>query len=186
MPSGQAHVCVYQFVSPDHNPFHPPSSSLPPSLTDRPEEAEASYRRALSIKSDHINANTNMAHLCRLQGRWAESRRHYQVVLTRRPESPQVLYYLGLVAEKLGEPEDLKVIICPRVHLCVCLSVCTGHVSTLSVCPSVSVFTNVLCVCLVSVAARTSCLFVFLFVCTDACCWNKILFFGQLSPYTIL
>jgi len=75
-------------------------------------EAEECYRKALSIKADHINANINMGHLCRLQGRWLEAESHYQTALQRRPENIVVRYYLGTVLEARGEPDNIMVSIC--------------------------------------------------------------------------
>ena len=77
--------------------------------TDRPAEAESCYRKALSIKSDHINANINMGHLCRLQGRWVEAVQYYETALQRRPKNIVVRYQLGVVEEKIGGPENLQV-----------------------------------------------------------------------------
>lgn len=80
----------------------------------RPSEAENCYRKALSIKGNHINANINMGHLCRLQQRWTEARDHYLVALSRRSENPTVLYSLGVVMGKMGSPSD--VMVRPREH----------------------------------------------------------------------
>lgn len=77
--------------------------------TDRPKEAEDCYRRALSIKEDHINANTNMGHLCRIQERWEEAVIHYSTVLRRRPKNPLLHYYLGFVYEQLSSAENRQV-----------------------------------------------------------------------------
>ena len=76
---------------------------------ERPEGAERCYRRALSIKPDHINANTNMGHLCRLQHRWGEASRYYRVALSRRPDNPTLLYNLGVVLERIGHPSNVTV-----------------------------------------------------------------------------
>lgn len=78
-------------------------------MIGRPQEAESCYRKALSIKSDHINANTNMGHLCRLQERWGEAVKHYRTALVRRPDNPVLLLYLGLVLGKLGSPPEIMV-----------------------------------------------------------------------------
>jgi tetratricopeptide (TPR) repeat protein len=78
-------------------------------LTDRPQEAEDCYRRALSIKGDHINANTNIAHLCRIQGRWEEAVTYYSTALRRRPKNPLLHYYLGFVYEQLSSAENRQV-----------------------------------------------------------------------------
>lgn len=67
------------------------------------------YLRALSVKHDHINANTNLGHLCRIQGRWEEAKEHYKTALQRRPDDPLLLYNVALVLEKIGMPEDIKV-----------------------------------------------------------------------------
>ncbi len=80
--------------------------------TDRSQEAERCYRKALSIKPDHINANTNMGHLCRLQERWEEASRHYQTALQRRPNNTVLRYYLGLVHKRMGGAENLQVSAC--------------------------------------------------------------------------
>ena len=78
-------------------------------LIDRPEEAESCYLKALSIKPDHVNANVNMGHLCRLQQRWSEANRHYVTALGRRPNNVVVRYYMGVVLEKMGGAENLQV-----------------------------------------------------------------------------
>lgn len=50
-----------------------------------------------------------MGHLCRLQGRWQEARKHFSVALQRRPKSPILHYYVGVVSEELGTQEAMKV-----------------------------------------------------------------------------
>ena len=84
-------------------------SSLPLSLTDRPEEAEEAYSTALSLKPDHINANTNMGHLCRLQGRWEEARHYFTSALARRPTTPTLHYFVGMASEEIGTERDIEV-----------------------------------------------------------------------------
>lgn len=93
----QSHTCIH--VHP-HTHIH---------TTDRPHQAEKCYLKALSIKSDHINANTNMGHLCRLQGRWAEASGYYHTALQRRPNNVLLRYYLGLAHQNMGGAENLQV-----------------------------------------------------------------------------
>ena len=76
---------------------------------DRPLEAEKAYLSALTFKPDHINGNTNMAHLCRLQGRWAEAREYFMTALKRRPKLPILHYYVGVASEELGGAQDIEV-----------------------------------------------------------------------------
>ncbi len=90
---------------------------------DRPMEAEECYRRAMSIKSDHINANTNMGHLCRLQERWEEARAHYTTAGQRRPNNFLLHYYIGFVSERIGTSLDIQVEYFVYLFVC-CLSVC--------------------------------------------------------------
>ena len=78
---------------------------------ERALEAEEAYLTALSYKPDHVNANTNMAHLCRLQGRWQEARNYFKTALQRRPKLPTLHYYMGVVSEELGTAQDLEVTI---------------------------------------------------------------------------
>lgn len=92
-----------------------------PGTADRPKEAESCYRRALSIKEDHINANTNMAHLCRLQGRWKEAVNHYSTALRRRPKNPLLHYYLGFVYEQMSS-DEYRVVGRDLVVFSLCLS----------------------------------------------------------------
>ena len=96
-------VCVHSINV--HNLSHAHTHSL----TDRPQEAEEAYRTALFHKPDHINGNTNMAHLCRLQGRWREARDYFMIALQRRPRTPTLHYYAGLASEELGSSQDLQV-----------------------------------------------------------------------------
>jgi tetratricopeptide (TPR) repeat protein len=75
----------------------------------RPKEAEEAYRTALSFKPDHLNANTNMGHLCRLQGRWEEARRYFTSALDRRPTLPTLHYFVGVASEEIGTERDIEV-----------------------------------------------------------------------------
>lgn len=84
------------------------TSALLP-FTDRAQEAEEAYLSALSHKPDHINANTNMGHLCRLQSRWQAARRYFRRALQRRPRLPTLHYYVGVVSEELGTRQDIEV-----------------------------------------------------------------------------
>ena len=88
-------------------------------LTDRAKEAEDCYCKALSIKADHINANTNMAHLCRIQERWEEAVTYYSTALRRRPKNPLLHYYLGFVYERLGSAEGRQVGQCVFLIFCI-------------------------------------------------------------------
>lgn len=70
---------------------------------------------------DHINANANMAHLCRLQERWEEATQHYKAVLARRPGNPVLLVNLAQVLQQLGSTKDIQVCVCVcPISLCVC------------------------------------------------------------------
>ncbi len=89
---------------------------------DRPLEAEECYRKALSIKSDHINANANMGHLCRLQERWVEAREYYTTAVRRRPRNSLLHYNIGFVSEKIGTSLDIQ------VRVIVCSSLCEWFV----------------------------------------------------------
>jgi len=70
-------------------------------VPDRSTEAEDCYRKALMLKSDHVDTNMNMGHMFRLQGRWEEAREKYQVVLKRRSSFAIIRHHLGHVYEQL-------------------------------------------------------------------------------------
>lgn len=72
-------------------------------------EAEGSFLRALALNPSHIGANTNMAHLCRLQERWSEAKEHYKKAILRRPKDGELHYYMGFVSERLGTRSGFKV-----------------------------------------------------------------------------
>lgn len=74
-------------------------------MIGRAKEAEECYKRALSIKPDHITANINMGHLCRLQERWEEALEHYDRAKERRPHSPVMHYYAGWMLGETGKGE---------------------------------------------------------------------------------
>lgn len=82
--------------------------------TDRPKEAEQCYRTALKIKPDHVTANTNMGHLCRIQGRWKEAVEHYTTASHRRPNNPILHYHIGNALIQIGGNKNFEV--CTR-HL---------------------------------------------------------------------
>ena len=84
-----------------HSHIYPRISTY--SYTDRPKEAEECYRQALSIKPDHVNANINMAHLCRLQKRWKEALSHYILASSKRPNDPVLYYYIGIMYQEIGD-----------------------------------------------------------------------------------
>ena len=73
--------------------------------TERASEAEHCYNRALAIQPDHVTANTNMAHLCRIQGRWEQALKHYRVASRRRPSDPRLHYYAAQMLNKRGQTE---------------------------------------------------------------------------------
>lgn len=50
-----------------------------------------------------------MGHLCRLQGRWEEARRYFTIALARRPTTPTLHYYVGVVSEEIGTERYLEV-----------------------------------------------------------------------------
>ena len=77
--------------------------------TDRAKEAEMCYRTALHIKPDHVTANTNMGHLCRIQRRWKEAIKHYTIASQRRPNNPILHYHIGNALIELGGNENLEV-----------------------------------------------------------------------------
>ena len=68
---------------------------------DRSSEAEECYKKALTLKPDHVDTNMNMGHMLRLQGRWEEAREKYQVLLKRRPSFAIIRHHLGYVNEQL-------------------------------------------------------------------------------------
>ena len=72
---------------------------------ERAAEAERCYNRALAIQPDHVTANTNMAHLCRIQGRWEQALKHYRVASGRRPGDPRLHYYVAQMLNKRGQTE---------------------------------------------------------------------------------
>ena len=90
--------------------------------TDRPHEAEEAYLTALHHKPDHINANSNMGHLCRLQGRWREARSYFEAALRRRHNVPSLHYLVGVVSEELGTERDIEV--CCTCHKKTIVVVC--------------------------------------------------------------
>ena len=87
-------------------------------LVERPIEAEECYKKALSIKHDHVNANTNMAHLCRLQKRWKEALKYYRIASQRRPNNPFHHYHIGLMLLEIGGHNKVSSI--DRLYMYVC------------------------------------------------------------------
>ena len=117
-------ICYSMSVHSSLSPFLPLPSSLFLSLSlslpsylplpfflflflslDRTEQAEQCYQKALLIQPDHINANINMGHLCRLQNRWSEALKHFSIASNRRPNQSALHYYVGLVHMKMGNFE---------------------------------------------------------------------------------
>ena len=91
---------------------------------DRPKEAEEAYRTALAFKPDHLNGNTNMGHLCRLQGRWEEARRYFTSALARRPNLPTLHYFLGVASEEIGTQRDIEVKPWFQTYVCMGMNLC--------------------------------------------------------------
>lgn len=72
-------------------------------FTERAQEAEKCYLKALSIKPNSADGNINLAHLLRVTGRFSEADVQYQKALSLRPNNPQLNYFHGVVLEKLGK-----------------------------------------------------------------------------------
>jgi Flp pilus assembly protein TadD len=71
--------------------------------TDRSQEAEQCYSKALSINPNSANANTNMANLLRVGERYKQAEIRYRKALSLRADDPMLFYNLALVLEKLGK-----------------------------------------------------------------------------------
>lgn len=67
-------------------------------------EAERAYRRALAINPLHAPSLLNVGVLFLLQSRWAEADAALKIADAASPESPDVFYHRGLLAELTGSP----------------------------------------------------------------------------------
>lgn len=74
----------------------------------RPDEAEASYRRALQIKPDYIAALSNLGNLILEQGRLDEAEVSYRQALQIKPDLAEVHYNLGNILRGLVRPDEAE------------------------------------------------------------------------------
>lgn len=71
----------------------------------RADEAEASVRRALSLREDYPEARYSLGHILRASGRLIDALRAYQDVRRQRPKSLAVLFNLGVTLSAMDRSE---------------------------------------------------------------------------------
>ena len=71
-------------------------------------EAERSYRQALSLKGDYVEALGNLGNVLREKGELDEACAAYQQVLTIKPDHPEGYNNLGVVLKEQGKRDEAK------------------------------------------------------------------------------
>jgi tetratricopeptide (TPR) repeat protein len=71
-------------------------------------EAERAYRRALEINPLHAPSLLNLGVLLLLQSRWADADAVLKAADAATPDSPDVVYHRGLLAELTGSPQAAR------------------------------------------------------------------------------
>lgn len=85
------------------------SRGLALSVTERYEEAESEYNRALALKSDLFEANYFFARTCFVQGKMESAARYYERASEIKPDDYQSVLLVRQVYHSLGRPgEELK------------------------------------------------------------------------------
>jgi len=69
------------------------------------DQAVASYRKAISLKGDLVEAHSNLGAALRQQGKFEEAAASYRKALSIRPDHAAAHNNLGNVLRKLGNPE---------------------------------------------------------------------------------
>lgn len=72
-------------------------------LADRPDEAEAAYRRAIELDPDKVSALFNLAQLQQQRGERREALRLYSRVVEVQPNHAWAHYQIGTLHEKWGQ-----------------------------------------------------------------------------------
>lgn len=70
----------------------------------QPKMERASYRQALEVDPQHLNARLDLGNSYLDSGGWKEALACYEAVLARDPRQPQALYNRGLAFGKLRRP----------------------------------------------------------------------------------
>jgi tetratricopeptide (TPR) repeat protein len=71
--------------------------------TANAKEAEKSYRRALSLKKDFIDAYNELAYLMFAKQKYTEAEQNYTESNKLDPANPAPYFYLGLIAKEKGD-----------------------------------------------------------------------------------
>jgi len=72
----------------------------------RLEEADGLYRRAISMRSDYIQAYINRGDVLIKMGKHGEAAEVYRQALTYEPDNPDLHYNLGVVHIEMGRPAE--------------------------------------------------------------------------------
>ncbi len=68
--------------------------------------AASSYRRALELDPNHVEANLNLGRLLHEEGRFGKAEEHYRSACAADPDDYTAAYNLGVVLEDLGRFEE--------------------------------------------------------------------------------
>ncbi len=75
---------------------------------DKLEEAEASYRQAIALKSDYAEAHSNLGNTLKELGRLEEAEASYRQTIALKPDYAEVHYNLGNTLRELGRLEEAE------------------------------------------------------------------------------
>ena len=72
------------------------------------EEAEKSYKKAIELKPDYVEAHYNLGVTLRILGRFDEAEKSYKKAIELKPDFPEAHYNLGVTLQDLGRLDEAE------------------------------------------------------------------------------